>query len=332
MIKIEKLTKSYNNNFLALDNINLKIEEGDTFGIIGLSGAGKSTLIRSINLLEKPDSGNIFIKNIDITKLSAKELREKRKKIGMIFQSFNLFDSKTVYENIEYTLKISKFPKNLIKNKVLDLLKIVDLEDKFSQYPSNLSGGQKQRVAIARALANNPDILLCDEATSALDPKTTKSILNLLKSIKSKMNLTIVIITHEMEVIREICNKVAVLEKGKIVENSTVENIFKNPVHNTTKDFLSHIRHTPTQDLINGKNIYKLHFNSSNVNKPIISNLIKNFDLNINILSGDINNLYTSKIGNLIVQINFEKSESSKCFKYLEENSVSWEELIWLKN
>ena len=231
MIEIVNLSKVYENNktkIKALENINLKINKGEIFGIIGLSGAGKSTLIRTINRLEEPTSGNILIDGENIIKYNNKELRKSRKEIGMIFQHFNLLKSANVFDNIAYPLKICGFKKDYIQKRVYALLELVDLSDKANAYPSQLSGGQKQRVAIARALANNPKILLCDEATSALDPKTTKSILELLKDLQSKLKLTVVLITHQMEVVNQICDKVAVIEKGSIVDVGSVDVVMSN--------------------------------------------------------------------------------------------------------
>ncbi|GAA0781109.1 methionine ABC transporter ATP-binding protein [Hathewaya limosa] len=249
MIQIKKLSKVYthkNTSIEALKNINLHIKEGDIFGIMGLSGAGKSSLLRCINALESPTSGEILIKNLyeestdyfDINKLPKKNLRSVRKKIGMIFQHFNLLMNSTIYENIAFPLKLSKLSKKDIENKVLGLLDLVNLKDKKDMYPSNLSGGEKQRVGIARALANNPKILLCDEATSALDPITTDSIIKLLKKINKELNITIIVITHEMDVIEKLCNKIAVLESGIIAEDGYVSDVFTNPKSKTSKHFL----------------------------------------------------------------------------------------------
>jgi len=217
MITLENVNKIYSNGLHAVKDVNLKVNEGDIFGIIGLSGAGKSSLIRLINRLEEPTSGKIFINGQDILSLNKTELLERRKKIGMIFQHFNLLSSRTVEENVAFALEIANWNKKDIKKRVTELLEIVGLSDKAEYYPSQLSGGQKQRVSIARALANNPDILLSDEATSALDPKTTKSILELIKEIQHKFSLTVLMITHQMEVVKEICNKVAIMSDGKIV-------------------------------------------------------------------------------------------------------------------
>jgi len=242
MIEIKNLSKTFitsNSKVKALDNINLKIEKGDIFGIIGFSGAGKSTLIRCLNRLEEPDSGDILIGGKDITRMDKKELKSARRKIGMIFQQFNLLDSKNVFENIAFPLEIAGFRKPKIKERVEEILEMVGLSDKAGSYPSQLSGGQKQRVGIARALANEPDVLLSDEATSALDPMTTFSILELLKEINRKLNLTIVLITHELDVLSHICKNMAVIEKGRIVESGPVEKFFTNPESETAKSFVN---------------------------------------------------------------------------------------------
>ena len=223
---------------VALNNVNLTIEKGDIYGIIGFSGAGKSTMIRCLNRLEEPDSGKIVIGDLDITALNKKELNKARKKIGMIFQQFNLLDSRTVFDNIALPLELIKLPKAQIKERVEEILSLVELTDKRDAYPSQLSGGQKQRVGIARALANKPDILLSDEATSALDPLTTFSILELLKDINEKLNITIVLITHELDVIKYICRNTAVIEQGKIVEKGTTQELFRNPKSETLRKFL----------------------------------------------------------------------------------------------
>src|SRR5699024_1393445 len=222
----------------AVDNVSLSIKKGDIFGVIGYSGAGKSTLVRTINLLQRPASGEVKVNGQNLLTLAPKELRQARKKIGMIFQHFNLMNARTVAGNVSYPLWKSGLTKSEIKRKVDELLELVGLSDKEHAYPSQLSGGQKQRVAIARALANDPEVLLCDEATSALDPKTTLSILELLKELNEKLDLTIVIITHEMHVIKEICNRVAVMEHGVVVEQDTIFNIFRNPQQKLTKDFI----------------------------------------------------------------------------------------------
>jgi D-methionine transport system ATP-binding protein len=241
VIRIENLSKTYITPYSevkALDGVNLEIEKGDIFGVIGFSGAGKSTLIRCINRLEEPDSGKVIIENTDITNLDKKSLRIARRKIGMIFQQFNLLDSKNIFHNVSFPLEVAGLEEKLIKERVLEILELVNLTDKIKAYPSQLSGGQKQRVGIARALANQPDVLLSDEATSALDPQTTFSILELLKDINGKLGLTIILITHELDVLKHICNNMAVLEHGRIVEQGPVEKFFLNPESNTSKRFV----------------------------------------------------------------------------------------------
>ena len=241
VIQIKNLSKDYNTDagkVQVLKNIDLSVEDGDIFGVIGFSGAGKSTLIRCINGLEKPDSGTVVVGKNEITALKGKELREARKKIGMIFQQFNLFDSKTVYQNVSFPLEISGFNKQEIEERVDEILKLVNLQEKKNAYPMQLSGGQKQRVGIARALANKPDVLLSDEATSALDPLTTYSILELLKDINKKLNITIVIITHELDVLRYTTNNMIVLQDGKVEERGTTEELFLNPKSDTLKQFI----------------------------------------------------------------------------------------------
>ncbi|MDP4090917.1 MAG: ATP-binding cassette domain-containing protein [Bacillota bacterium] len=242
MITIKNLSKTFNTpqgRVEVLKDINLKIEKGDIFGVIGFSGAGKSTLIRCINRLEEPDSGRIFVGANEVTSLGKKDLREARKKIGMIFQQFNLFDSRTVFDNIAFSLEVAGYKKGKIKERVDELLELVELTDKRNAYPLQLSGGQKQRVGIARALANEPDVLLSDEATSALDPQTTFSILELLKNINNKLGLTILLITHELDVLKYSTSNMAVLEQGHIVENGPTESLFLNPKSETARKFIS---------------------------------------------------------------------------------------------
>lgn len=254
MIKLNNLSKTFitkDSSFKALDGVSLEINSGDIFGIIGLSGAGKSTLIRLLNRLEEPDCGEIYFDSTNVLSLSNKELRSFRQKHSMIFQGFNLLSSRTVAGNIGFPLEILGWSKKEINSRVDELLELVELSDKKLSYPSQLSGGQKQRVAIARALANNPKVLLCDEATSALDPQTTHSILSLLRELQKKFNLTIVMITHQMEVVKEICDRVAIIESGKIIEENSVEEIFSNPKSKTGKNFVNAIRgHFPNSNKI----------------------------------------------------------------------------------
>ncbi|KGG81316.1 methionine ABC transporter ATP-binding protein [Caloranaerobacter azorensis H53214] len=334
MIVIQNLNKIYENKngkVHALKNINLEIKKGEIFGIIGLSGAGKSTLIRCINLLEKTTSGNIFINKKDITLLNKHELREIRKSIGMIFQHFNLLNSRTVFENVAFPLEISGYSKKQIKERVENLLSLVELSDKKNAYPSQLSGGQKQRVAIARALANQPDILLCDEATSALDPKTTKSILKLLKEIQSNFGLTIVIITHQMEVIRDICDRVAIIENGEIIELDTVETVFTNPKTKIAKAFISHIQHNKEEICFRNASdskVIRLKLLGEIGKKPVISQLIRHFSIDINILSGNINELQTTNTGTLLIQLYGKNEEIENAIKWLKKEKIEVE-VVW---
>lgn len=335
MIKITNLNKVFINNsreeIKAIDNVNLEIDKSEIFGIIGLSGAGKSTLIRTINRLEEPTSGSVKIENLDITSLSQLDLREARKDIGMIFQHFNLLSSRNVYSNIAFPMEIAKKSKSEIDSRVKELIKIVGLTSKENSYPSQLSGGQKQRVAIARALANNPKVLLSDEATSALDPNTTKSILNLLKDINSKLGITIVMITHQMEVIREVCNRVAIIENGEIVELDTVEEVFSNPKTKIAKDFVSNIQHEDINLFYpkeNGYPVIKITYLGNSAKNPIISNIIKKFDIDINIISGDINQLMSTCVGNLTIQLIGDKKDIDNSIEYLKSEHLSVE-VIW---
>ena len=332
MIKIENLSKTFidNDNYIkALDNVNLHINKGEIYGIIGLSGAGKSTLIRCINRLEEPTEGSIYIEGEDITKFNKKDLRESRKNIGMIFQHFNLFYQRNVYKNIAYPLESEGLSKQEIENRVDTLLDYVDLQDKKYSYPSQLSGGQKQRVAIARALANKPKILLSDEGTSALDPKTTQSILDLLKRTRDEFGLTIVLITHQMEVIKDICDKVAIIEDGKIIESNTVEGLFKNPKTKTAYEFISKIASDITEEIIEPNDfsgtVIRLGYSEENAKYPLVSNMIKNFHVEANILSGDINRIHQTKLGHLIIELQGEDEEINKAINYLKDKNVDVE-------
>ncbi len=329
MIKLENVNKIYNNKFQAVKDVSLNIEKGEIFGIIGLSGAGKSSLIRLFNGLESLNSGKIEIEGVDISKLPKKDLLIKRKKIGMIFQHFNLLKSRTVRENIAFPLEIDGWSKNKIIERVDELLKLVELEDKGEVYPSQLSGGQKQRVAIARALANNPKILLSDEATSALDPKTTKSILKLIKDIQSKMDLTVVLITHQMEVIREICDKVAVMSKGEIIETGKTYEIFLNPKTDVTKELISYVPHQEKEEIAYikkpGNKIIKLMFLGSVAGDPILSKAVRKFNLDINVLGGAIDLLSTMQVGYLIVELIGDISQQDEAIKWFPNLDVGVE-------
>ena len=336
MIKFEDVSKVYeynNTKTIALNNINLQINKGDIFGVIGQSGAGKSTLIRTINFLEKPSSGRIFIDGTDLNTYQIKELRNVRKDIGMIFQHFNLLNSKTIFQNIAVPLVLAKVDKKTIKDRVTELLKFVGLTEKADQYPNELSGGQKQRIGIARALAMNPSILLCDEATSALDPETTDSILNLIKKINEAYNITIIMITHEMSIIQKICNRVAVMEKGEIIETENVLDLFKNPKQFSTKKFVRSV----IQDQIpsnvrskiiplEGSRIFKIDFN--NLTNIVLKKLMSSDYLTVNILFATMNEIKEHTIGHMIIQLAGETTHVSEAFSYLNKAEVNVKELF----
>ena len=316
----------------AVKNVNLTINKGEVFGIVGLSGAGKSTLVRVINLLQKPSSGQVIINGKDITSLNRGELRKTRLKIGMIFQHFNLISGKTIYENIEFVLKANNYPKEKRRDRINELLSLVNLKDKEDAYPSNLSGGQKQRVGIARAIANEPEILLCDEATSALDLENTEEILNLLKDIKDKTGITIVFITHEMEVAKKFFNRVAVMSKGEIIEVNDIYSIFSDPQHEVTKSLISKNSNLdlPKEvlDSINKGEIIKIHYKGDNSLKPVISEAAKSFKVDISIIHGKIDYIDGKPVGTLIVNIIGEKEEISKAKTYINNNVVKTERIV----
>lgn len=333
MIDLIDVTKKYrtaDGYITALDSINLHIDNGDIFGVIGLSGAGKSTLLRCINKLEDVTSGKVLIDGTEITKLEGRALRETRKKIGMIFQHFNLLMNSTVYQNIAFPLKISGMSGESINKRVMELLDVVELTDKKDAYPSHLSGGQKQRVGIARALANNPQILLSDEATSALDPTTTESILKLLKSINSKLGITMVIITHEMQVIKQLCDKVAVIENSVVVEQGRVIDLFANPKTQTSKRFLKDtIAKLPegmaSVDDNPQEEILRISFLGDDASKPFISDIVKKFDVTANIVSGNIESIQNMQVGSLIIKISGLKDSIDSAIKYLNDNNLKIE-------
>lgn len=336
MIRIENLTKTFENGTSgvhALSEVNLQIEDGDVFGIIGLSGAGKSTLVRCINRLEEPTSGEVYIDEIAMTKLSEKDLREQRKKIGMIFQHFNLLMNSTVEENIAFPLKLAKYPEKKIKSRVDELLEVVGLTEKRNSYPATLSGGQKQRVGIARALANEPKILLSDEATSALDPITTESILQLLVDINKRFGITVVVITHEMDVIKRICNKVAVMENGHPVEVGTVLDVFSNPKSKTAKNFLEndlfHLSKKVQAERpeAGSTSLLKISFRGDTADEPILSNIIKNYPVVVSILGGNIEEIQDINLGYLVVKIQGEEKSLEDVYRYLNSKDLRWEVL-----
>ena len=318
----------------AVKDVYLTVERGDIFGVVGYSGAGKSTLVRTINLLQKPTNGTVVVGDEDMLSLKPYELRQRRKKIGMIFQHFNLMNARTVSGNILYALRSSGLTKEEKRLKVAELLDLVGLSDKHDSYPSQLSGGQKQRVGIARALANDPEVLLCDEATSALDPKTTTDILKLLKELNKKLNLTIVLITHEMDAIKEICNKVAVMEEGEIIEQGNIVKIFTEPENVLTQEFIQTAlgidqaleKLSLQNDLINlspDKQVAQLSFKEGSASEPFIKEVFERFGIGTNIVYGNIEILSDEIIGYLVVIFNGEYQSLQDTYQFLEENDVT---------
>jgi D-methionine transport system ATP-binding protein len=316
MIGINKVSKSFGDT-KVLDEVTLKIEQGEIFGIVGHSGAGKSTLLRCLNGLEGYDAGSIIVMDKEVRELNSKELREFRKELGMIFQNFNLLNRINVYDNIALPLELWGTSKEDVKDRVLSLLKLVGLEEKASSYPRELSGGQKQRVAIARALALQPKILLCDEATSALDPKTTKSILQLLREINQKLNITIVIVTHQMEVIKEVCNRVALMEGGEIKALGGVEELFLEPTHEL-KDLMGEEEILPKE----GANI-KIFFPKEQSQRTIITSMARELNIDFSIVWGKLERFREDVLGSLV--INVDEKYEEQIFQFLENQSMSWE-------
>lgn len=345
MIKLDHITQTYKTpegrEFKALDDVSIEIRPGEIFGIIGRSGAGKSTLVRCINLLNRPSEGTVTVDGKNLTELSEDELRESRRSIGMIFQHFNLLSSRTVYDNVALPLELVGTPKNVIREKVEPLLKLVGLTEHAHKYPSQLSGGQKQRVGIARALTNDPKVLLSDEATSALDPETTVATLALLKRINKELGLTIVMITHEMQVVKQICERVVVMNYGKIVEQGKVVDIFMSPQHETTKALIGNVmaRDMPASILDrfckarenhpNSDAVYllRLAFSGNEVTRPVISECSRRFNLDFNILRGTVDDVQGQTLGSLTVLIEAESSVFIEAVNFLRENGVVVEEI-----
>lgn len=331
--KIMVAFKDGENQVQAVKDVDLQVEKGDIYGIVGYSGAGKSTLVRVINLLQKPTSGEVHINNQNLLKLKPVELRQAHTKIGMIFQHFNLMKSRTILGNVEYPLLKTKLSKKDRIQRATELLKLVGLEQRKNDYPRQLSGGQKQRVAIARALANNPDILISDEATSALDPKTTLSILKLLKRLNQTLGLTIVLITHEMQAVKEICNHVAVMQKGKIVERGNIEDIFSTPQKKLTQEFINiatnvgpaveKVTENPSFKLLAQKQqLVQLNFIGHSTEQPIISTLAKQFDVDGNILFANVEQLHEETLGFMILVLTGESKNIETAIQFLKENQV----------
>ncbi|MDR2235268.1 MAG: ATP-binding cassette domain-containing protein [Chryseobacterium sp.] len=334
MIEIRNISKTFHQkkqSFKALDQVSLTIEKGDIVGIIGFSGAGKSTLIRTVNLLERPDEGEVIINGKDFTRLNSKQLAEERKKIGMIFQHFNLLSSRTVFDNIALPLELDHTPKNKIHQKVNELLKVVGLEDKAHDYPRSLSGGQKQRVAIARALANDPHLLLCDEATSALDPATTQSILQLLRDINQRLGITILLITHEMEVIKAVCNHVAVIDKGKLLAKGTLSEIISDKENPVIRQFINSDIMTIPQE-INQKlqkepqdglfPLIEIELNENIGVEELLSTLYTQYKVPYRLLKADVEYLGNSSFGKLLLQLQGGTEENQQAIYYFNQNKI----------
>lgn len=345
MIRIKDISKHYHsssgNEINALNNINLSVEKGQIFGVIGKSGAGKSTLIRCINLLEEPTSGSIQIDNLEITTLSKKALRTERHKIGMIFQHFNLLSSKTVFDNIALPLKLANADKQKIKTKVTELLALTGLTNKRDSYPAELSGGQKQRVAIARALANDPHVLLCDEATSALDPHTTKSILNLLRDINKKLQLTILLITHEMNVVKEICDQVAVIDQGEIIEQGNVLQIFTHAEQAVTRELINTALRIDLPESIkeilaterepNHYPLIRFTFIGNEAGKPFLSKLSEELKIEFNILQANIELIHQKPVGIMLVQAIVDDTGLNNTLSYADKHGLQTEVLGYVR-
>ena len=346
MIKLSHIEKTYDSPsgpVKALRGIDLTIGRGEIYGIIGLSGAGKSTLVRCINMLERPTAGQVFVDGREMTALTPAELREARKSIGMIFQHFNLLSSATVYDNVAFPLKLAGMSAGDIRQRVEPLLKLVGLEAKAHQYPSQLSGGQKQRVGIARALASEPKVLLCDEATSALDPQTTKAILDLIRDINQKLRLTVVVITHEMQVIKEICDKVAVIDKGVIAEQGPVLEVFTNPQQPITKEFISVLLSNELPAAFRGEKIsaapvpgacllLRLTFIGESADNPVIAGMIRRFpQVETTLLFGSLDQIKATPFGRMIIGLTGPQSEIDRALDYLKSQDLKEEVIGYVK-
>lgn len=334
MIEFRNINKEYTHKgktIRALADINLTIEAGEVFGVVGQSGAGKSTLIRCANFLETPTSGDVFVAGENLKTLSAKQLREKRHQIGMIFQHFNLLSARTVSDNIALPLELTGTPKDKIKARVKELLELTGLSDKDKHYPAQLSGGQKQRVAIARALSTQPKVLLCDEATSALDPETTDSILQLLKTINQQLGITILLITHEMEVVKKICHKVALIQGGYLVEHAPIDEFFSAPQSDAGKQFVAQALSLKIPDYIKERMVdtttdkkipvVKIFFSGENTDTPLISRLAKHFSVDVNIIEAHIEQIRSTTLGALLVEIMGDAEPIQQALDYLEKET-----------
>ncbi|MDP1608832.1 MAG: ATP-binding cassette domain-containing protein [Chlamydiales bacterium] len=330
ILKTIALSKTYG-SLVALKEVSFSIEKQDIYGIIGLSGAGKSTLLRCLAGLIPPSSGQVFFQNDEFSQLKKSSIRRLRLRMGMIFQHFNLLSSRTVADNIAYPLEIAGVSSDEREKRIDELLHLVGLTAKKNTYPSSLSGGEKQRVGIARALANKPDILFCDEATSALDPKTTREILDLLKTVNQKLGVTIILITHDMEVIKRICHKVAILEGGRIVEQGSVAKVFSDPEHPTTKHFIQGSSHEIPEEFFQppspNRKLLRLRFTGKAAGEPFIAQIVKQYHVDANILLGWIDRLQTTTVGTLIIELSGPAESIAKALTYLSEQSVHYEVL-----
>ena len=328
MIRFEKVSKTFQSaagEICALSEIDLNIEKGCIFGVIGSSGAGKSTLVRCMNLLERPTSGNVYFDGVDLTKLSAQQLRQTRRKIGMIFQQFNLLEQRDALGNVCYPLEIAGVSAKEARKKAESLLELVGLSDRMHNYPAQLSGGQKQRVAIARALATDPDVLLCDEATSALDPGTTRAILDLLKDINEKLGVTIVVITHEMKVVEQICDKVAVVHNGVVVEAGDVKDIFLKPKSEVTQNLL--FPQKEGVENVNHQRVFRLSFDGQSSNEPVIANLVLECQAKINILGASTEDVGGKAYGQMLIAIPEDEIKVARVKSYLDQIGIYVEEI-----
>ncbi len=336
MIELCDVTKRYESPdglaVEALRDVSLQVRTGEIFGIIGLSGAGKSTLLRLLNRLERPTSGRILVDGVDLGCLAPAELLLARRSIGMIFQHFNLLKSRTVWQNVAYPLEIAGWRQDAVNERVKEMLSLVGLDDKTGAWPAQLSGGQKQRVAIARALAPRPKVLLCDEATSALDPRTTRSILHLLEDVNRSMGLTVVLITHEMDVIREICHRVAILDAGFVVEEGPVREVFLHPRTDAARELLTELpRRGPDWDDLPrtaGCPVYILRFEGASASLPVVSRAIRHSGVDVNILAGEIDRLYASQVGNLTVQLSGKSGAIDEALSFFREQGLALE-VVW---
>lgn len=338
MIELKNVSKTFHQKdriVTALSDVSLKVPPGKIFGVIGTSGAGKSTLIRCVNLLERPTSGEIIVNGKSLIQLSNAQLAIERRQIGMIFQHFNLLSSRTVFENVAFPLELAGNSKITIKERVLELLQLVGLTEKANDYPASLSGGQKQRVAIARTLANNPKVLLCDEATSALDPATTRSILNLLKDINRRLNITILLITHQMEVVKSICDEVAVISHGKLIEQGSVGEIFADPKHELTREFIAsslhldipavYLERLQKEESENLNPLLRLEMTGKSVNEPVISEVSRLFDTNFKIISAQMDQAGDVNFGIMLIELSGKRENYKAAIEYFISKHIKTE-------